>query len=464
MASVPPNDRPPGSSEDSQASQPSLPEWALGRPGAARRQRRLGWRTFASRRRVLWLVAILAVVVAFWNSYPFVPNIWVSLFRQPSGDASAVSGPGSWAMRAADARGSNRVVTTAPPAGILERTIDVDSGVRSGPVVAGGLIYIGGQSRILAIEADTGELAWESPASGPVHGVPAIAGGRLYLGNLNKRVFALDAATGEEVWTFAGDSPFPGTMAIEDGIVYAASRGGNVHALDAETGRRLWTVGLDSAAVAPVAVDDGRLLAASSGGVLFIRNGRTGDKRSRIRTGSVLVAPPTAVDGFVFLISDGGILAFDSQTRELPGRYPAELIWAQLWIWGFPLPDPQHHAGLQWGFHPASIGAGSFEHPPTVAPEALYLGTGEGEVLALSPEDGSLLWRADFGSPVVMPTVLAGDLLILAQESGWIRAVDRHSREEVWAANLGSVAAGPLALADGRVFVATSNGKLHIIR
>ena len=441
----------------------SVPEWA--RPGGASsgRQRRFTWRALFRRRRVFWAVVVLVVLIALWNSYPFVPNPWVALFRQPSGDASSTSGPDRWAMRGGNPQGTNGVLLAPSLQGIVERTVEVDRGVRSAPAVADGVVYLGGQSRILAIDMNTGETVWEGPASGPAHGVPAVARDILYFGTLNKRVIALDRATGRTLWEFEGDDPFPGTLAVEDGIVFAGSRGGTVHALDANTGAQLWTVGLDDAVVAPVAVDDGKLFAASNSGVLFIRNAGTGDTRARVRTGSALVAPPTAAHGRVYLISDGGILAFDSTVRELPGRYPADLVWAQLWIWGFPLPSPPEHSGLQWRVLPSG-GMGAFLHTPAVTREALYLGTDEGALVALSPQDGGLLWSSDYGDPVVVPVLIAGDTLILAHQDGEITAIDRNTRQEQWSLSLGSVVAGPLAYAEGRLYAHTQDGRLHIIK
>lgn len=252
-------------------------------------------------------------------------------------------------------------------------------------------------------------------------------------------------------------------MTVQDGVVYAGSRGGDVHALDAESGDSLWKVGLNGPAVAPVAVHDGKLLAASSAGVLFISHSQTGDKRARVRTGAALVAPPVAADGRVYLLSEGGLMAFDATVRELPGRYPAELIWAQLWIWRFSLPAPPEHSGLQWRVHPRND-TGAFLHPPAVTHEALYLGTDAGGVVALDPEDGSVLWRMPAGAPVAASPLVAGDLLIVAHEDGNIRAINRFKRKELWALSLESPLAAPLSYAVGKVYAHTQDGKLHVIR
>ena len=436
----------------------AVPRWArpAGNPNRVQRRIKL-------RRRLKWLAVVLLLLFAVWSNYPFIPNPWTLLFRQPDGDATAASAPGRWAMHGANPQGTNFIPAAAAPQGVIAFTVDVDGGVRSAPAVADGVIYIGGQSRIAAFDAATGRMIWERPASGPVHGIPAVAGNSLYIGMLDKRVLALDLASGRARWEYEGESPFPGPVAVQDGIVYAGSRGFGVHALDAESGGLLWKVNTGGPVVAPVAVSDGKMFAASTSGTMLIRHSGTGDKRARIRTSASLVSPPVVADGRAYLLSEGDLMSFDAGVRELPGRYPAELVWAQLWLWQFPLPAPPEHSGLQWRVSPGE-GMGAFIHPPAVTREALYLGTGAGEVVALNPEDGRVLWRMQAGAPIAAPPVAAGDLLVVAHEDGGIRGIDRFSREEQWALSLGSPLVAPLSYAAGSVYAHTQDGKLHVIR
>ena len=107
---------------------------------------------------------------------------------------------------------------------------------------------------------------------------------------------------------------------------------------------------------------------------------------------------------------------------------------------------------------------GAFLHPPAVTREALYLGTEEGEVVALRPEDGSLLWRMPAGGPVTASPLIVGETLFVAHEDGSLRAIDRFRQEEVWNVSLESPLAGPLSYAEGRVYAHTQDGRLYVIR
>lgn len=67
----------------------AVPRWA--RP-AGDPEARSGWR-IRLRRKLVWPVAAILLLVAVWSNYPFIPNPWVLLFRQPDGEVSAVSSP-----------------------------------------------------------------------------------------------------------------------------------------------------------------------------------------------------------------------------------------------------------------------------------------------------------------------------------------------------------------------------------
>ena len=100
-------ERPNGGADD--AAPRAVPRWA--RPAGGRTARTAGWRSRLRPRRLIWPAAALLLLFAVWSNYPFVPNLWTLLFRQPSGAASAVSAPGQWAMYG----GGPRLANIFPP-------------------------------------------------------------------------------------------------------------------------------------------------------------------------------------------------------------------------------------------------------------------------------------------------------------------------------------------------------------
>ena len=113
-------------------------------------------------------------------------------------------------------------------------------GMRSSPVVADGVVYIGSNDgNITAWNATTGVMLWNFTTSNAVWSSPAVANGTVYVSSAawspTPNLYALDAATGKEVWNYSifgeGSSP-----AVVDGVLYITELGGNVYALNAANG------------------------------------------------------------------------------------------------------------------------------------------------------------------------------------------------------------------------------------
>jgi alcohol dehydrogenase (cytochrome c) len=132
------------------------------------------------------------------------------------------------------------------------------------PIVVNGVMYattpvVDNQMKVLAIQADSGELIWESKYTlsdfkiccGPVNRGVAVGYGSVYVVTLDDRLIALNAATGEVRWNVEVADPAVGyseTLApqIYNGKIIIGSAGGEwpirgfVAAYDATNGKELW--------------------------------------------------------------------------------------------------------------------------------------------------------------------------------------------------------------------------------
>ncbi len=162
-----------------------------------------------------------------------------------------------------------------------------------------------------------------------------------------------------------------------------------------------WTVALASSPAAPPAYDadtayvplrDGSLLAVGldRGAVLWQREIRTA------------IAPATG-GGMVYVATDGHVEAMgtaDGVTRwraPLPGRIIL-VAWDNGW---------------------------------------LLCGTDAGDLAALRALDGSLVWRADLGAPLVTPPAAGLDRLYLGLDGARVAALDLATGATVWERTLG---------------------------
>ena len=433
----------------------ALPRWAQ----ASRATKRATKKRWAGR-----LAAGLILAMLVWFNYPYVPNPVIWLFRSPSSDLTSRSSSEIWSMRGANPDGSSYIAESSRALqGTLVRSLDLGVATRSSPAVVNGVLYIGGDFKVMAINVVNGETLWETQTTGPVHGTPAVAGGNLYLPLQDKRLLALDLDSGAVKWEFKADSPFVGSAVVDGGIVYAGAQDGRVYAVNAESGRRIWNMDVGSSVVQPPAVYRGKVVIGSSAGNIFVQNARTGDKRLRIRTGSLLVKRPVTGNGQIYVLSGGDLLAFDANAREVPGEYPLNLIWAQLWIWQLPIPSPPAQPGFEWRVSlPSDMG--SFQVAPAVTPEALYLGSDSGGIYALDPRQGDILWQFQATAAMLTQPIVIGRSLYFGTADGVIYAVDRLSGQTQWKITLEAPLSGPLSFASGSLYAHTTDGKLNIIR
>jgi outer membrane protein assembly factor BamB len=148
-------------------------------------------------------------------------------------------------------------------------------------VYAASASYTGHRAGIYAMNAATGNLAWQEQGPlGYATGAGAVFGIEL-TSSRRTDVVALSAATGRTAWTFDVGPPVVSTwdnwLAYDGEMVYIAPGIPGiepaVYALDARTGRRVWAASLTSAQFP--AVTDGVLYAVADGRVVAL-NGATG--------------------------------------------------------------------------------------------------------------------------------------------------------------------------------------------
>ncbi len=117
----------------------------------------------------------------------------------------------------------------------------------AGPAVAYGRVYLGNvNGRVVALDRDTGEVAWVRVLDDYVYSSAAVADGLVYVGSYDERFYALDAVTGRVRWSFDAGERISGSASVIGDVVYVSTIArvpseGRTFGLDARTGRRLLT-------------------------------------------------------------------------------------------------------------------------------------------------------------------------------------------------------------------------------
>jgi len=112
----------------------------------------------------------------------------------------------------------------------------------SSPAFATGAVFVGADKpgALMKIDAETGQLIYSVPTSGPVESSPVIHNGKVYMGCNHGYVYCFDGDTGKEIWRRGLGGSVESAPLVMDGKIFAGSKSGAFAALDAETGSEVW--------------------------------------------------------------------------------------------------------------------------------------------------------------------------------------------------------------------------------
>lgn len=94
--------------------------------------------------------------------------------------------------------------------------------------------------------------------------------------------------------------------------------------------------------------------------------------------------------------------------------------------------------------------------PPAIADGSVYLGSWDGEVLALNTMDGATEWRRDVGFRVRGPVAVTDELVYAAGRGATVVALGRGDGHVVWEVTKDVYGFAPPSVAGGRVYVGAS--------
>ena len=204
---------------------------------------------------------------------------------------------------------------------------------------------------------------------------------------------SIDAAQRQPAWTAALGAPAWADVAFFDGQVIAGAEDGTLRAFDT-SGRARWTFTAGGAIRARASQIARDLLVQADDGMLYRVDGRTGTLRWRVKVSA-----------------------------------PVKRV---------PLADP----------------ASRYENRASaVAVEGarLYLGTHDGQVLALDARDGRAIWSFKTGDAVIATPVLAHGRVYCGSFDGRVYALDAASGALVWKHDTGGAVTSAVAVSGDRI-------------
>ncbi len=289
-------------------------------------------------------------------------------------------------------------------------------GLSAPPVPLGPVLVTATTNRmVIALSSESGGIYWEHRKHGPFVTSPVSDGLRLYLSTseIRARVYGLRLVDGGEEW----EKDYPGLavpMILSGGRLFLATEPGLVVALRAQDGQELWRAPLGApTAAAPVITDD-RLLVATIRDTLYAVDIEDGDLLERRPVPARVSATPASGRGTVLLpLQSGHVLALDEESLE--ERWTA---YVEAPVLAAPVlaRDGQAYvlttAGVLWSVSPegdpvrvCDLGAAA-TGALTLTANAVIAGLLDGRVVAISRDDGSVLWSLEIGDSVNSPPVV----------------------------------------------------------
>ena len=285
--------------------------------------------------------------------------------------------------------------------------------VGGGLAIAGDkLIVASGFAYVTALRLNDGGEIWKRRVESPMSSSPAIMGNRAFLTSTNNDFFAIDTDNGEIIWNDQAlaetarvlSSPSP---AVNQDILAVGYSSGELIAYLPANGRRLWSDTLTStgrytplSAINDIAgkpsIQDGVVYAASHSGVLTAIDARSG---ARIWSKSFGSRQGPVIGGeYLFVVGTGGKVACFNKidgklawTRDLPefkdGNRENRIVWTG----------------------------------PVLASGRLVVVSSDGDIVALSPQDGKTVSEIKVGQSIfIEPIAAAGKIFVLTDQANLI--------------------------------------------
>jgi outer membrane protein assembly factor BamB len=94
----------------------------------------------------------------------------------------------------------------------------------------------------------------------------------------------------------------------------------------------------------------------------------------------------------------------------------------------------------------------------------------DGRVVALDPDDGNLLWSADFGGQISAPPLVTTSAVYVAtarqgtETQGVLRAVDRATGLALWVREIAKPIVSEMVFYEGRIYCGSADGSVYALR
>ena len=298
--------------------------------------------------------------------------------------------------------------------------MDVPSDIRQaayggGVAFSEGKVYAtNGVGQVAAMNAANGEILWTTTPAGPLRDAPTVAFNLVFVMSQDNRIFALDAASGDIAWQESGSSAQAGVFGVASpaagqGTIIAGYSSGELTAYRYENGRVLWSDALALTSIstevgsltdidADPIIDQGRVYALGQGGRMAAYELVTGQRIWELSLAGIST-PAIAGEWIFTLTDDARMLAIARSTGKV--RWITQLARYR---------DEKDKKGP------------IFWTGPVLANGSLWVASSEGEIYQVSTGEGSASLFQDVKEAVSVPPIVVNNTMYILDDSGTIHA------------------------------------------
>ena len=284
-----------------------------------------------------------------------------------------------------------------------------------GPCFWNNRLYVStGYAEVVALDPNTGEIAWRQSVGTPVHAAPTVTDNRIFVVTVENELVALSTENGKRLWSHNGIPETAGLLggaspAVEGEIVVVAYNSGELWALRVENGRAVWNENLASSrsmdAVSNMAdihgrpvIDRGRVFAVSHSGRMMAIELRNGAHIWEQELASS--HEPWCAGDFIFVLAN-------DNTIVCLTRSDGKVRWSQ------PLP---HYENEQKKKDPIRWAG------PVLGGGQLIVLSSSGVAMWLSPLTGETIYQTELSDKGYLGPIVADNTLYLLTDDARLSA------------------------------------------
>ena len=271
-----------------------------------------------------------------------------------------------------------------------------------------------GVGDVVALNAADGSQIWKVRPAGPLRGAPTISNGNVYVMTQDNQIYALNMVDGSVQWNEAGTLGLAGIFGVAapaagQGTVVAGYSSGELTAYRYENGRNLWNDALARTSIttsvatlsdidADPVIDRGRVFALGQGGRMAAYELVTGQRIWELNIAGITT--PVVAGEWVFVLTDDAKLLCIARPNGKV-RWMSQLASFKN--------EKKKKNPINWT-------------GPVLAGNRLIVASTEGEIVSVSPGDGTSQTLFELKDGVSLPPIVAGGMLYILDDSGRISA------------------------------------------